>query len=354
MRRHADFTRQLLPKTATIRDAMRVMTAPGGTAIVMVTGPSDRLLGVVVDSDLRKAMLKGLGLDTPLAKILNPKPFTLPHDLETDQIRGIVGDKPRALIPLVDKKGRVRGLVETMRELARMPEHPNWVVLMVGGQGRRLRPLTEDKPKPLLTVGDRPILETIIQQFTSAGFRRFILSVNHHSAQIRRHFGEGKRFGAEIRYVNERKRLGTAGALSLIKRKFSAPVIVMNGDVLTKVDFQDLLTFHEADGHKATVCVREYDFQVPYGVIDIEGHHLRRILEKPTHRFFVNAGIYVLDPSVLPFVPRNKRYDMPALIEKIRKRKESTVGCFPIREYWIDIGRLPDYHRAQKDFGKFF
>lgn len=354
MKPHPDFRKLLLPKTATIRDSMRVMSAPTGAGITLIVDSKRVLLGVVVDSDLRKAMLKGHGLDTPLHKVMNRNPFTLPHDTPLSRIRSIVGDNLRAIVPLVDKKGRVMNLVMTIRQFAAVPAQPNWVVLMVGGFGQRLQPLTKKKPKPLLPVGDKPILETIVKQFTAAGFTSFIFALNHHADQIRRHFGDGGRFGADINYVCERKRMGTAGALSLLKRSFSSPLIVMNGDVLTKIDFRFLLEFHTTEKNLATVCVREYDFQVPYGVVEIDGHHMLRMEEKPTRRLFVNAGIYALEPEVLRLVPRNRFYNMPSLIERVRKRRRRAVGCFPIREYWIDVGRIPDYRKAQGEYEKFF
>jgi len=333
---------------------MEAMTGPVAAGIILVCGKDDRLLGVVVDSDLRKAMLRGLGLEAPLSEVMNPRPFTLPAGLEAQTIVQAFQEKPRASIPLVDPQGRVRGLAEMAHYLAQRREKANRVVLLVGGTGTRLHPLTQERPKPLLRVGNKPLLETIIEQFLAAGFHNFLLAVNHHAEQIRKHFGDGSAFHADIGYLQEDKPLGTAGPLSLLPQTFQEPLIVMNGDLLTKIDFQGLLDFHNEEKNLATVCVREYDFQVPYGVVRMEDHRLREIVEKPTHRFFVNAGIYVLDPRVLPWVPQNRRYDMPDLLEKIRRRRKASVGCFPIREYWIDIGRMDDYERAQAEYAKFF
>lgn len=344
----------ILPRTATVHRAIEVMTGPEGRGIVLVAGPSRKLEGVVVDSDIRKAILKGIGLECPLSKVLNPRPVTLPYKLPSEDIVRFFRKNPRASIPLVDAKGIVRGLAQMSEYLAQPEDHPNWVVLMVGGEGRRLLPLTKSRPKPLLPVGDKPILETIIEQFSAAGFKNFILAVNHQAEQILEHFGNGRKMGANIRYIQERKAMGTAGSLSLLGRKFSEPLIVMNGDLLTKIDFKALLRFHEEEGVLATVCVREYDFQVPYGVIQMENDRLTEIVEKPTQRFFVNAGIYVLDPKVLSLVPRKETYDMPRLLEKVNRRKKGAVGCFPIREYWIDVGQIPDYQKAQREYGKNF
>lgn len=349
-----DFRKLRLPPEATIHDAMEVMTRPPGPSIVLVTGKADKLLGIVVDSDLRKAMLKGRGLDTPLSRVMNPRPFTLPHTLSREALTQEFRRFARGNIPLVDRAGRVRGVANIADYLDVAQDKPNAVVLLVGGLGKRLRPLTEHRPKPLLPVGDKPILETIVDQFAEAGFREIFLAVHHHAEQIRRHFGDGKRFGVRIRYLHERRPLGTAGPLALLRRPLRAPLIVMNGDLLTKVRFQSLLDFHAEAGALATVCVREYDFQVPYGVIQLSGHHLEEIVEKPVHRFFVNAGIYVLDPRVLKWVPRGRRFDMPALLSRIRRERPSAIACFPIREYWIDIGRHDEYDKAQSDYAEHF
>ncbi|HAH05421.1 MAG TPA: alcohol dehydrogenase [Elusimicrobia bacterium] len=343
-----------LPPSATMREAMRKMVGPPSSLMIMVVDGKRRLLGVVVDSDLRKAMLCGLPLSAPLSQIMNAKPFTLPCTLDRSAICEIFRKTPRNQIPLVDERGRVTSLAYIGDYLSSRKERPNWVVLLVGGAGRRLHPLTRLRPKPLLPVGDKPLLETILEQFSAAGFHNFILAINRHADQFRSHFGDGSRLGLDIRYVHERKPLGTAGALSLLPGPVRDPLIVMNGDLLTKVNFENLLDFHKEEGCLATLCVREYDFQVPFGVIRMEGHRLLKIIEKPTHRFFVNAGIYVLEPSVLGWIPKNRRFDMPDLLAAILKKRHRSIGCFPIREYWIDIGRMGDYERAQEEFPDHF
>lgn len=345
--------RLTLPRTATVRQAMELMAGPAAVGMVLVAGKTGRLEGVVVDSDLRKGMLKGHGLDAPLSAVMNPKPVTLPRGATREEISRFMRRERRANVPIVDKKGRVVDLVRLSEHLADAEEKPNWVVLMVGGAGRRLLPLTQDRPKPLLPVGPKPLLETIIEQFEASGFKRFFLATNHQAEQIVGHFGDGSRLGVEIRYLRERESLGTAGALSLLPSKPDHPLIVMNGDLLTKVDFPALVRYHEEEGHDATVCVREYDFQVPFGVVQMDAaQRLERILEKPTHRFFVNAGIYVLSPGVLRLVPKGRLCDMTSILEKARGR--GAVGCFPVREYWIDIGQPDDYQRARREYPQVF
>lgn len=349
-----DFRRLLLPPTATVRRAIEVMSGPHGAGIVLVAKTGGKLLGVVVDSDIRKSILRGVGLDAPLSGVMNPNPVTLSVSLPREEIAHFFRTNPRASIPLVDDAGRVKGLAQLSQFVAGAGARPNRVVLLVGGEGRRLMPLTADTPKPLLKIGDKPILETIVEQFAAAGFRSFTFAVNHRAEMIRRHFGDGSRLGVTIDYVEERKRLGTAGPLSLLPKGITHPVLVMNGDLLTKVDFGALLRFHEDEGCLATVCVREYDFQVPFGVVSMKDHRLEEIIEKPTHRFFVNAGIYVVEPRTLARLKRGAYCDMPDLLERVRKSKPGSVGCFPVREYWIDIGRVDEYKRAQDEYSKFF
>lgn len=349
-----DFRRAFLPPTASVRKAIEVMTSANGAGIVLVVGKDERLHGVVVDSDIRRSILKGHNLRAPLSRVMNTKPFTLPFGCGRETIVRSLREEARANIPLLDEAGRVRGLARLLDYLIDPRRRDNWVVLLVGGMGRRLGPLTKDRPKPLLPVGAKPILETIVEQFAAAGFKRFAFAVNHQADQILEHFGNGRRMSVDIRYLNEKKRLGTAGPLSLLPKTIKDPLIVMNGDLLTKVDFGALLDFHREEGGLATLCVREYDFQVPFGVVQMSGHRLERIVEKPVHRFFVNAGIYVLDPLVLKWLKPNTRCDMPEFLERIRSRRQGSIGCFPIREYWIDIGRVDEYKRAQDEYAKFF
>ena len=221
----------------------------------------------------------------------------------------------------------------------------SWLAGSVPGLG----PLTANQPKPLLKVGQKPILETIMENFIRHGFRKFYFSVNYLGEMIETHFGDGSRWGVRIEYLREQKRLGTAGALSLLPEKPDKPFFVMNGDILTNVDFAQLLHFHVHTGATATMCVRDYDFQVPYGVVRIEGERLARIEEKPVQRFFVNAGIYVLEPPALDLTPADTFFDMPQLFERIVECGQE-AAVFPIREYWLDIGRGDDLQRARSEY----
>ena len=239
--------------------------------------------------------------------------------------------------------------VKLIDDLALAQQSDHWVVLMAGGLGSRLKPITDDIPKPLIKVGDKPILETVLGGFAKAGFGKFFISVNYKAEMIRDYFGDGSAWGVEIDYLEENERLGTAGALSLLPERPRRPFFVMNGDLLTTVNFDQMLKYHHAHQAFSTVCVREHSITVPFGVIDFDDHRLLGIREKPTQKFFVNAGVYLLDPGVLDHLSANEAVDMPTLIERtIAAGKPSVV--FPLREYWIDVGRLDDLQRASDEF----
>lgn len=322
----------------------------GGVQIVFVINGKKQLLGTVTDGDIRRGILKGISLESPVMKVMNRKPFFVC----SDDLRETIEGTPKIVrqVPIVDSTRRVIG-VEIRDEFIEQEGQPNWVVLMVGGHGQRLRPLTDDCPKPLLKVGSRPLLETIIRSFIEFGFRKFYLAGHYRLDMLKKHFGNGDKFGATIRYVHEKKRLGTAGALGLLPDVPKEPFFVMNGDLLTKINFQQLLDFHKSAGVYATMCVTEYDLAIPYGVVKIKNGHAVGIDEKPVQRVFINAGIYVLDPRVLPLVSKNSYCDMPELLEKLKQAHFQT-SVFPIREYWMDIGRLPDYEKANGEFAEIF
>ena len=231
-------------------------------------------------------------------------------------------------------------------------KYPNTIVLMAGGLGSRLAPYTETCPKPLLKVGHQPVLETIIKSFLEHGFHRFLISVNFQSEMIENYFQDGLEWGASIEYLREKKPLGTAGALGLLDDSHDLPLILMNGDLLTKLNFRSLLEFHEHHDPLITMSVREYDFQVPYGVVKLDGPYASALEEKPVHRFFVNAGVYVISPEVLTTIPKNKFYNMTDVISPLLEQKR--VASFPIHEYWIDIGEIEDFQQAHGEYKTFF
>ena len=322
--------------------------------IALVVKDDYLLLGTVTDGDIRRGLLKGVDLDSPVKVIQNDKPFTAVLSDDVPTIRSIMKRRHIRQVPVLDDRGRIVHL-EMLGEfdMEQDARHDNPVVLMAGGLGTRLRPLTNACPKPLLRVGGKPVLETILDNFIRSGFHRFYISINYKAEMIEEYFGDGSRWGVTITYIREKERLGTAGCLSLLPEKPSRPVVVMNGDLLTKVDFQHLIKFHTSHHADATMCVREYDYQIPYGVIHREGNRLKGLEEKPVHHYFVNAGIYVVEPHILERIPMNQYYDMTDLFQYVvDEGKEGII--FPIREYWMDIGQIRDLEEADSVYGSIF
>jgi dTDP-glucose pyrophosphorylase len=331
-------------------DAVRIIES-ARLQIALVVDETGRLVGTVTDGDVRRALLAGTPLNSPVSEIMFRTPTTAPPEADRETLLSIMQAKVLRHIPIVDAQGRLVGL-ESMMDMLSKETLPNAVVLMAGGRGQRLRPLTDLCPKPLLRIGDKPILEIILENFVSQGFRTFYISINYLAEKVVEHFGDGSRFGVSISYLREDQPLGTAGALTLLP-KLDEPFLVMNGDLLTKVNFAHLLDFHASQQGVATMCVRPYTSQIPYGVVHVDGNDLVRIEEKPTQTVFVNAGIYALSPAALPRIPQGQAFDMPALFEALMAEKARTLA-FPVREYWMDIGRVGDYEQAQTDYSRHF
>ena len=321
--------------------------------IALVLDGERRLIGTVTDGDIRRAILAGMDLELPISELLKQRQpafasgaITAPLGTDDTALLHLMAEMTVRHIPLVDENGCVAD-VAFLSELVKEYELPLRAVVMAGGYGSRLRPLTEEVPKPLLPVGNKPLLQLIVEQLKTAGIRHVNVATHYKSDVIADHFKNGEAFGVEIRYVKEDQPLGTAGALSLIE-EVDEPLLVMNGDILTRVDFRALLSFHSEHKADLTVCVRQYEFRVPYGVIDTDGVNVKGISEKPVVRNFINAGIYLLNPQVRRVIPNGQPFDIPDLIEKLIS-EERTVVCFPIREYWLDIGKVDQYDQAQAD-----
>lgn len=343
------WTETLVPPTAPIRDALVIM-GKARRQIALVVDQDNRLVGTVTDGDVRRGILNDIAAGRPVSEIMHPAPLTIFMDTtRADQIL-LMQTKNIHQLPVVDDNRSVVGLV-TMDELI---EHgaagkPNMAVLLVGGLGSRLRPLTDDKPKPLIPVGGRPVLETIVRQLHKHGIHRLVFAVNHMASAIKDHFGTGEAFDVDIQYLEEDQPLGTAGPLGLLNKVPDVPFIVMNGDILTNVDFSSLLSYHTSTQAMATVATRTFEIEVPFGVIENDGHIITSIVEKPTRQFQVNAGIYIFEPEVLRNIPSGVHRDMPDLLTGLIQNGE-TVSGFPIHEYWIDIGRLEDFNQASGEY----
>lgn len=316
--------------------------------IVLVADEQHRLVGTLTDGDVRRALIRHLPMSVAVDKVMNARPHVAGPTWSRERLLSVMEQHQVLQLPIVDSDNCIVGL-ENLHDLLNQKTYNNPVFLMAGGFGTRLRPLTNHCPKPMLKVGDKPILELILKNFVQAGFHRFYISTHYMPEVIRNHFGDGADWGVTIQYIHEEEPLGTGGALGLLPQdEIDQPLFMMNGDLLTSLNFQNLLQFHDEHPASATMCVREYEYQVPYGVIESQGHHIRSMVEKPVQRFFVNAGVYLLDPHLIQRVSRNQHIDMPTLLEHeiAEKRK---VNMFPIHEYWLDIGRMDDFHRAQQE-----
>lgn len=344
-------TTLIAPDTA-IREAMAQLGRSRQHILLVVDG-DQRLLGTMTDGDFRRAILAGVALEERVERIMNRSPRTVAPETSRAGLLALMQRSAIQAAPLVDPSGRVVGLARLEDLLQTEERRPNWVVILAGGLGQRLRPLTETIPKPMLPVGGRPILETIVEELATHGLCNLYLSVNYKAEIIRSHFGDGSRFGVEIRYLEERERLGTAGPLGLLPPDHADPLLVMNGDLLTKVDFGRMLDYHRDHAADITVGVRSYEMEVPYGVVSFEDNRIAGIVEKPVQSFMVSAGIYVVEPRVAAGVAGAGPLDMPDLVRGLIARQAPVVG-FPIHEYWIDIGRHHELSRASEDYERFF
>lgn len=325
--------------------AISCIDASGGK-IALVTDDQGRLVGTITDGDIRRGILRGASLETLVDTIMNPSPRSVPRGTPMSEVISRLRQDKLRQMPILDEAGVVVHIIYA--DDANRPdasEHP--VVIMAGGLGTRLRPITETIPKPMIPIGGRPILEAIIERFRQQGFRSIILCVNHLAEVIEGHFGDGAKFGVDISYVRESKRMGTAGALSLLAPRPELPIIVMNGDILTSVDFGQLLTFHYEYQAIATMGLNRYQYQLPYGVVELQDQFIGNFTEKPIYDFFVNAGIYVVNPEALSMIPQDVFFDMPSLFQEIPRQKRV---AFPIHEYWLDIGRHDDLDRASAEY----
>ena len=341
----------LIGTKSSIKEALKVIDT-GAMRIALVVDENMKLLGTLSDGDIRRGLLNNLSLDDSIENLYFKNPTTAFEGDSKDKIiqKAILNQVYQ--IPIIDKDGILVDII-TLVTLLNIAKKRNRVILMAGGLGTRLRPLTQDIPKPLLKVGNKPILETIIKNFASHGFVNITISLNYKGEMIKEYFKDGSEFGVNIDYIEEDMRLGTAGALSLLTDLPKEPFFVMNADLLTDVNFSHFLDFHSHSNAYVSMCVREYEHQIPYGVVETNNENITSIIEKPIQKFFVNAGIYLLSPNALDHIPKNEFYDMPTLFNTFIE-KEKKVISFPIHEYWLDIGRLEEYKKANEEYENIF
>jgi dTDP-glucose pyrophosphorylase/CBS domain-containing protein len=335
-----------------IRAAMACIDR-GRCGIALVVDQGNHLLGTITDGDMRRAVLAGTDLETPVSLILAskistcyPKPVTAQLGAKQKTLLELLHTNVLRQLPILDNDGNVVDLV-MIDDLIPTQDLPLQAVIMAGGLGTRLRPLTEDMPKPMLSVGGKPLMELMIEQLRQVGIRRVNITTHYKPERISDHFGDGSSFGVELNYVNEDKPLGTGGALGLIAAP-KEPLLVINGDILTKVDFRAMLAYHREHRAVMTVAVKQYDIKVPYGVIECEGSRVCALKEKPQMHFLVNAGVYLIEPEVYGFIPNGEHFNMTDLIQWLIDADRIVVS-FPIIEYWLDVGQHADYEQAQND-----
>ncbi|MBX3112554.1 MAG: nucleotidyltransferase family protein [Fimbriimonadaceae bacterium] len=321
------------------------------TGIAIVVDADQRLVRTVTDGDIRRAILSGARLDVPIAKLPTHFPsqvaVTARQGTSDKDMLALMRERQVQQLPVLDEDDRLAGVV-TMHDLVPEPPPTLGAVVMAGGFGTRMRPLTSDLPKPMLPIGDRPLLERIVSQLRESGIREVSLTTHYLPEIIEAHFGDGSQFGVTINYVNEQTPLGTAGALRLLDRP-TFPLLVINGDILTNVDFRWMKRFHEEHQADLTLAVRPHETTIPYGVVETDGPILTSLVEKPTVRHFVNAGIYLLGERAFDHIGDDGRLDMTQLVDAMLAVGRR-VATFPLTEYWIDIGQMSDYERAQTDF----
>lgn len=331
----------------TMADAIKTIEV-GHVQMALVVDQQRKLIGTVTDGDIRRALLRGESLESPVERFMYREFRALSAIATEEEALALLKREMLQQIPALDESGKVLRLF-LLEELILPKKRTNPVVIMAGGEGKRLQPLTHDCPKPMLKVGGKPLLEIIIQQCIDAGFQRFYLAVNFLKERIQEHFGNGERWNIHIDYLEEDQKLGTAGALSLLPETPNEPFLVLNGDVLTRVNFGRLFSFHEEHDAVATLCVREHVTQIPYGVVQIDELRVLGLEEKPLYKQYVNAGIYLLDPTILTMVPKNQFFDMPQLLER-SLQSQQRISAFPIHEYWLDIGNPETFERAHSEW----
>ena len=338
----------LLTPDANIQDAIRNLDN-SGLQIILVIDSDRYLLGTITDGDIRRGLLRGLDFNSPIDSIIHQEPLIVPPEVSRDTVLQIMKANVINALPIVDDNRQVIGL-HLLNELLITPQRPNLMIIMAGGKGTRLRPHTENCPKPLLPVQGKPMLEYIIERAKGEGFQRFVLAIHYLGHMIEDYFEDGSRWQVQIDYLREESPLGTAGAISLLSDYPELPFIVSNGDVLTDIRYGELLDFHNRHRASATMAVRLHEWQNPFGVVHTKGVDIIGFEEKPIIRSHVNAGIYALSPNAPKILEKDQYCDMPTLFNRLQERGDRTI-VYPMHEPWLDVGRMEEFDRAQKEWG---
>lgn len=333
-----------LNQNSTIREAIYNLDQ-SALQIILVVDSHQVLVGIITDGDIRRGLLRGLDMDSPITSVINSNPFVVEPTVHKDNALQIMRTHLIHALPIIDQEKRIVGL-HLLEDILALPERSNIIIIMAGGKGSRLYPHTQNCPKPLLPVRGKPILEHIIEHARAEGFSRFILSVHYLAEMIEEYFRDGSRWQVQIEYIREKKPLGTAGAISLLSSVPNTCFLVTNGDILASIRYDEMLDYHQKQNAQATMAVRLYEWQNPFGVVHTEGIDITGFEEKPISRSYINAGIYILEPKALDVLEINQHCDMPTLFERLKNRGDKTI-VYPIYESWLDVGRPSDYEAAQ-------
>lgn len=336
--------------SATIKDAIEVLEK-GKLKVVLVLDHNKFLKGTVYDGDIRRALLKGLGLSSSITSAMVKNFFKVSEKASNKEIMNIMNVNCISHLPVLGQNNEFVGLyvLENTGFKKDLIKLPNSVLLMAGGRGRRLMPLTENCPKPLIEINGKPLLEIILEQCINAGINNFYISVHYLSQKIIDYFGNGEKWSVKITYIHEEKPLGTAGALHLLKGEINDPLLIMNGDILTKINIGQFINFHNNNNADISLSGSEYCYKSPYGVIDVDGINFKSITEKPTYKHYINAGIYILNPSILNEISKEEYLDMPDLLNMSLVNQKKII-VYPMYEYWLDVGKLDNLNKAKLEW----
>ncbi len=339
----------LIDQELKIIDAMELI-GKTSARILIIVDKNKRLIGTLTDGDIRRAIIDNVDMESPVSKVMRKDPVSANYNISKNELISLMSDKNLLAIPIVDENGKVRDL-ETLLDLTKVDELPNNVLIMAGGFGKRLMPLTSNKPKPLLSIEDGPLLEKLIENLSESGFKHITIAIHYKSEMIKDYFQDGSKWGIEIDYIEEIEPLGTGGAIKLLgeSKIGNFPFLVLNADLVTRVNFKSLIESHNESSSLATICASQYEQTIPYGVLRIDESSLIAIDEKPKEKFFINAGIYVISPRLINDIRSfDDKFDMTDLIQYLLESKKS-VSVFPIHEYWIDVGEINHFNQAKKD-----
>jgi len=345
----AIWRRAILPATATIQQAISNLDQVA-IKIILVVNEAGELEGTISDGDIRRGLLKGLDLNSPITNVIYRNPLVVPPEMTREMVKQLMVANKIQQIPAVDEHHHVLGL-HLWDEIATLTTRSNLMVIMAGGMGTRLRPHTENCPKPLLQVAGKPMLEHIIDRAKLEGFSHFVLAIHYLGHMIEEHFGNGESLGVRIDYLREQSPLGTAGALGLLNPRPETAFVVTNGDVITDIRYGEMLDFHIRHDAVATMAVRVHEWQHPFGVVQTKGVEIVGFQEKPVARSHINAGVYALEPDALSVLSAETHCDMPALFERLQAQAKRTVA-YPMHEPWLDVGRPHDLAAARSNASK--